>query len=305
MVRAACGSKPVRETKKVPLVDGVQHLDRGALDEFVLQCGNPEWALLPVGLRYVHPSNRPGPVCATLQPFGQVLEVFLQTLPVMLPRLTVHTGGGFLLQREVGRAQRVQVIDMVQERREPRLPVLPCHFTYPFERTGRAVSALCPRRVLLNRVPFGQTPSLHSLRRRLPGLVRLLPRYYGSVRLPALVHRRRPPSGFPTRPTAPPAAGKHRISRFPRKVFPYVLGVSDRAESEHVSRYRHARCGLPLLLTASALRRKLLSRLNTRPARAPVNASMPASRVATHDSGSMWLATPSLYDSFIHNTLPV
>jgi hypothetical protein len=42
----------------------------------------------------------------------------------------------------------------------------------------------------------------------LPGLVRRLHRYYGTVRLPALVHRRRVSSDFPTRPVAPSAAGQ-------------------------------------------------------------------------------------------------
>src|SRR5215510_15792463 len=49
----------------------------------------------------------------------------------------------------------------------------------------------------------------------------------------------------------------------------------------------------------------IISQLNTRPACAPVNASMAASRLATHDSGSGWFATPFLCDSFIHNSTPV
>ena len=49
----------------------------------------------------------------------------------------------------------------------------------------------------------------------------------------------------------------------------------------------------------------IISQLNTLPAYAPVNASMAASRLATHDSGSGWFATPFLYDSFIHNSTPV
>jgi hypothetical protein len=43
----------------------------------------------------------------------------------------------------------------------------------------------------------------------------------------------------------------------------------------------------------------------TRPALPPVNASMVASRLATHDSGPGWLAMPFLYDSFMHNSTPV
>src|SRR5271154_5821683 len=49
----------------------------------------------------------------------------------------------------------------------------------------------------------------------------------------------------------------------------------------------------------------IISQLHTLPALPPVNASMAASRLATHDSGPEWLATPFLYDSFIHNSTPV
>ena len=49
----------------------------------------------------------------------------------------------------------------------------------------------------------------------------------------------------------------------------------------------------------------IISQLNVRPACTPVNASMAALRLATHDSGPGWIATPFLYDSFIHNSTPV
>jgi hypothetical protein len=49
----------------------------------------------------------------------------------------------------------------------------------------------------------------------------------------------------------------------------------------------------------------IISQLNTLPAGAPVNASVVASRLATHDSGSGWVATPFLCDSFIHDSTPV
>jgi hypothetical protein len=49
----------------------------------------------------------------------------------------------------------------------------------------------------------------------------------------------------------------------------------------------------------------IISQLNTLPALPPVNASMAALRLATHDSGPGRLATPFLYDSFIHNSTPV
>ncbi len=154
-------------------------------------------------------------------------------------------------------------------------------------------------------VPFGQTSSLHPLRCRLPGFVRGLLRYYRSVRLPRSVRHRRTSLDFPTRPKATAALGELGISRFPREVSAYVHGVSDRAGLWHASRYRRTRWGLPLLLTASASRSNCLTRLNTRPARSPVNASTPPLRAAPHDSGPMWVATSHSYDFCIHYTSPV
>src|SRR5687768_18438169 len=85
-----------------------------------------------------------------------------------------------------------------------------------------------------------------------------------------------------------------------------MLGVSDRAKLPHVSRYRRAGCSLPLPTTASAPRSlRAFSRLNTQPKRTPVNASPWPLRTTTHDSGPEWIATPSPYGSFIHNTSPV
>ena len=49
----------------------------------------------------------------------------------------------------------------------------------------------------------------------------------------------------------------------------------------------------------------IISQLNALPAGAAVNASMAALRLATHDSGSGWIATPFLHDSFIHDSTPV
>ena len=116
---------------------------------------------------------------------------------------------------------------------------------------------------------------------------------------------RRTSLDFPTRPKATAALGELGISRFPSEVSAYVHGVSDRAGLWYTSRYRCTRWGLPLLLTASASRSKSLTRLNTRPARSPVNASTLPLRAAPHDSGPMWVAVPLSYDFCIHYTSPV
>src|SRR6202521_623249 len=305
LMLAAHWSEPIRKSEKVRFVDGVQHLDHRALDDLVFQRRHSERSLPPVGLGDVHPPHRLGSVCSSLQPFGEILKILLQRLAIVLPRLTVHAWRGFLLQTKVGLAQRFQVVDVVQECREPRLPILTCCLTYPLQLTRRVFPARRPGRVLLWQVPFGQNSSLHPLRRRLPDFVLGLLRYCRSVRLPKPVCHRRTSLDFPMRPKATAALGGPGISRFPREVSSYVLGVSDRAGLWHTSRYRCTRWGLPLAPTASASRRKILTRLNTRPARSPANASTPPLRAAPHDSGPMWVANPLSYDFCIHYTSPV
>src|SRR5882672_6962841 len=305
LMLASPGPEPIRESEKIRFIDSVQHFDRRALDDFVFQRRNSERPLPPVGLGDVHPTYWLRSVRSSLQPMGEVLEIVLEGLAVVPPRLSIDTGRGFLLQTEVGHAQRFQVVDVVQEGREPHLLILTCCLTYPLQRTRRVIPARCPGRVLLGQVPFGQTPSLHPLRCRLPGVVRGLLRYSRSVRLPRSVRHRRASLDFPMRPKATSALGELGISRFPREVLPYVHGVSDRAGLWCTSRYRRTRWGLPLSPTASASRSNRLTRLNTRPACSPVNASTPPSQAAPHDSGPMWVATSPSCDFFIHYTSPV
>src|SRR5580658_1412950 len=305
LVLAASWPEPLREAEKIRFVDSVQHLDRRTLDDLVFQRRDSQRSLPPVGLWYIHSPHRLRSVRSALQPVGQVLEISFQFLPIVPPRLPVHTRRGFLLQREVGHPQRVQAVDVVQERREPQLLILCCCLTYPPERTERVSPARCPGRVLLRQVPFGQPSSLHLLRHRLPSFVRGLLRYSRAVRLPKFVRHRRASLDFPMRPKATAALGKPGISRFPSEVSAYVHGVSDRAGLRHTSRYRCTRWSLPLLLTASASRSECLSRLNTRPARPPVKASTLLLRTAPHGSGPRWVATSHSYDFCIHCTSPV
>jgi hypothetical protein len=128
-----------------------------------------------------------------------------------------------------------------------------------------------------------------------------------------VVHHRRFPLGFPMRSVTQRATDDRGISRFPCEMFPCMRGVSDRAGSKRVSRYRRTRCCLPLSSTASAPRSTrrsrggaCISRLDTQPALPPVNASLPRLPArSAHDSGPAWVASPSPYETSIHYTSPV
>jgi hypothetical protein len=98
---------------------------------------------------------------------------------------------------------------MVPQRRQ-RLRVVPSRcLSYPVERPVQGTPALRPAPGWLARLPLGQRPSLHGLRRfglcstpprrSSRHLVRSLPRYYGAVRRPAPVRHGRAPSGFAMR----------------------------------------------------------------------------------------------------------
>jgi hypothetical protein len=91
------------------------------------------------------------------------------------------------------------------------------------------------------------------------------------------------------RPGTTALPGEPGTSRFPRMVLPRVPGVSDRAGLRCALPYRRTECCLPLSPTASASRRKIVTRLNTRPARSPVHASAPPLRVTPQDSGPLWV----------------
>ena len=195
---------------------------------------------------------------------------------------------------------------MVQQRGEPQLPILLRCLPYPRQRTGRVNPAQSPGRVWLARVPLGQAPSLHPLRSRCSGVVRRLPRYYGSVRLPAFVRHRLPSSDFPMRPgQVEPSLGRTRDLPASVRDVSLRARVVDRARLRDCSRCRCPGCGLPHRVNASASwSLGYFAADSPWPVVSPVNASSMALRPCPHDSEPAWLAVPSPYDSFIRDILP-
>jgi hypothetical protein len=134
VMRPAARPEPIREAEEVRLVDGVKHLDDGALDDLVLQRGDPERPQPPVRLRDVHPARRLGSVHAPLHPAVQIPKAHLQVLPVGLPRHRVNARRRAGAQRPIRRTQSLDA-DVVQQRGEPRVPVPACDSAHTIQRT--------------------------------------------------------------------------------------------------------------------------------------------------------------------------
>jgi hypothetical protein len=122
--------------------------------------------------------------------------------------------------------------------------------------------------------------------------------------------RGRTPTGFTTRTALAPLLVRCSHSRSTgspgsRQVVSEHDEVSDRAGSRYASPKRCTRCCLRQGLKASAPQTKVISRLNTQPARTPVNASPAPLPSPAHDSGPLQLAKLSTYVSFRHDNSPV
>ena len=130
-------------------------------------------------------------------------------------------------------------------------------------------------------------------------LVQLLHRYYGTVRLAAIVHHDRTLLGSPCgpwvvtipRPMAAPPGSRTRCLRACQGS-PTPPGLSNpRPTGAKGVAFR-------VLGARRHPASTLISGLNTLPARSPVNASPQPSPTTTHDSGPVWLAKPSLSETF-------
>jgi len=170
---ASTGSKPVGEADEVAFVDGIEHHNGRALDNFVLQGSDRQRSRPAVSLRDIRPTRRLGAICSSVDPPMQLRKPRLQVCLVVLPCHTIHAGGSFALERVECHTERI-CVDMVEKRSEPLLLLLPCGLPYAIKLLDHTVPALCPECALLSRVSLGPRPSLHRLRRRTSGFVRRL-----------------------------------------------------------------------------------------------------------------------------------
>ena len=260
---------------------------------------DPERPQPTVRLRYVRPQRRLRPVAPAMHSPVQIHEVLLENLPVLVPRHAIHPRRGLRPKREVRLPEAID-IDMMQERGEPHILVLPRHTAHTNQPAWHALPGTVSGARRASRVSLGRSPFLHRLRRPALGVVRRLRRYYGIVGLPTIVHHGITALAFPARPALPsPQADDRGTSRFSRPEIPRMHRFFDPAGSADGSRKRRRRCCLPPCRTASAPQTRRLRGSIARPARTPTDASPPPLRTTTHGSGPSWTANPSMLDSLI------
>ena len=76
--------------QKVLLVDGLQHVTHGALDDLVLKRRNPTRSCPTSVFGDVHPTDRLMPIPLGPQPGVQVLKILLQVLPILVLGDPIH-----------------------------------------------------------------------------------------------------------------------------------------------------------------------------------------------------------------------
>ena len=320
----------VGKAEEVHLVDAGQDPHESTLDHLVLERGDPEWPLSSVRLRYEYTPDRLRPVRPPLHAAGEIREVVVQALSIALPRFAVYSRCRFPLEAEVRLAQRLDVVDVVQERRESSLPVRLCCLPYASTHPGHAFPVWClgtrcepafpSARPLPRPSASGAFPSLGPLGSPWPS-----PRLHLRARLglpwvlvpvPSLLFRdligtagqsdSLRPYADGLRPRASHRGPQHhhrgRSQGLPVLVHgasTHARGLSSTAPAPPAPRRcRCSRCCLRPRKRTRHLEVDSISRLNTRPACAPVNASGTASRPRPHDSGSSWVASPSMCGFF-------
>src|SRR5215475_8553525 len=111
----------------------------------------------------------------------------LQPGLVLLPGHPIHSWSSLSLQSVEAVAKQINS-EMVEQSGESFLLPLSCCLPHTAQSLGHSFPALCRARVGLTDVLLGPRPSLPILRRGLLPFVRLVHRYYGTVRPLRCVH---------------------------------------------------------------------------------------------------------------------
>jgi len=107
IVLTATGAKAITEPEERFLVNLVQDGDHRALDHCIFQGAHPEGTFPTAGLGNIPTADGLCPIGPLMHPSMQVLKPWLQVLPLLFPRHSVHPWGRVPLERKVRLAQAV------------------------------------------------------------------------------------------------------------------------------------------------------------------------------------------------------
>src|SRR6266853_1095816 len=222
IVLTAPRSESIRKAEEILLVDGLQNVHDGLLNDLVLQTQNAEWSLGAVRLRDVCPSGWARPIAAPMHSIVQVFQFLFEGLSIGLPCHAIGSGRSVTREREIAPLQEIGG-DVMQQCREPYSLALSRRLAHGCQSVRRGIPAQCPGRGRLTAVPLGRGPSLHGLRRGKALVVRSLHRYYSLVRLLIRVHAHRSAFAF-TRRSGMPCRTRMRPPRFRAKDVSTCMG---------------------------------------------------------------------------------
>src|SRR5439155_13752340 len=99
LMLAAPRAKSVGEAEKVFLINLVEDGDHGMLDKFVFDSRDRQWTLPSVCFLYVHSSRGRRSIGSAMNPAMKIGQPILQSVFILLPTDTVHSGCGLSLER--------------------------------------------------------------------------------------------------------------------------------------------------------------------------------------------------------------
>src|SRR5258706_12589032 len=91
----------IRKAEEILLVDGLQNVHDGLLNDFVLQTQNAEWPLGAVRLRDACPSGWARPIAAPVHSIVQVFQFLFEGLSIGLPCHAIGSGRSVTREREI------------------------------------------------------------------------------------------------------------------------------------------------------------------------------------------------------------
>src|SRR6516164_3440920 len=116
-------TESVRALEEILLIDGIKHLARRLLHDFVLQGWNRDRSLFPIFLGDIDPAQRLGPILALFELFMKLLDIPRGILLIHLVCDAVYSRAGFLSEPLESRVQRFRC-DQVSDRKESSLRIL-------------------------------------------------------------------------------------------------------------------------------------------------------------------------------------